>query len=56
MNIYTTKLSNKDVNVNKAFEIGNEQVKNFTKHCLKGFATHLVSRLKLCLSFRKVFE
>ena len=54
VNIHANKLSIKDVNVNKGFEIRNEQVENFIKHFLKGFETHLVSRLKLCLFFRKV--
>ena len=53
VNVHTGKMSNNDINVDKCVEIGSEQV---IKHCLKGFTTHLVSRLKLCLSFRRALE
>lgn len=56
VNIRTGKLSNEDVNVDKCVEIGSEQVKNFHQTLPESFTTRLVSRLKLCIYFRKAFK
>ena len=40
VNMHTCKLSNKDINVDKCIEIGNEQVKKFNQTLPEGFTTH----------------
>ena len=49
---HTGKLSNKDKMLTNALRSVANKLKNFIKH----FTIHLVSKLKLCISFRKVFE